>query len=246
MAGSSTAAKVSVVIPVKDDALHLETCLEALCRQTTPADEIVVVDNGSTDLTPIVAGWWRVRYVAEPQPGIAAAASTGYDAATGGIIARLDADSIPPTDWIERIRTTLHADAGLSAVTGPGTFDSLPMPLMRIADIAYMQAYFVLFGALVGHPPLFGSNFAMVRSAWDSARLRTHRADARVHDDLDLSFGLDADARVALDPTLRVPVSSRPFTDPVAFARRTSRGIHTVVVNRRSVALPGRPRAAPE
>ena len=40
---------VSVVIPVKDDGPRLRRCLRALAMQTRPPDEIVVVDNGSTD-----------------------------------------------------------------------------------------------------------------------------------------------------------------------------------------------------
>lgn len=40
---------LSVVIPVKDDAAELRRCLRALARQTLPPDEIIVVDNASTD-----------------------------------------------------------------------------------------------------------------------------------------------------------------------------------------------------
>jgi len=46
---------ISVVIPVKDDATGLRTCLEALRGQTLSPDEIVVVDNGSRDGSPVVA-----------------------------------------------------------------------------------------------------------------------------------------------------------------------------------------------
>jgi glycosyltransferase involved in cell wall biosynthesis len=40
---------ISVIIPCLDDAGYLTACLDALARQTRPADEVVVVDNGSTD-----------------------------------------------------------------------------------------------------------------------------------------------------------------------------------------------------
>ena len=237
--GSATGT-LSVVIPVKDDAIHLERCLEALWHQTERPDEIVVVDNASTDLTSTVAGWWDVVYVFEPRPGIAAAAAAGYDAATGDIIARLDADSVPAPDWVRTTRLALGSDPRVDAVTGPGRFDSVPPPLGRLLDITYMSAYFVLFGKLVGRTPLFGSNFAMTRAAWLAARGRTHRADRRVHDDLDLSFGLAADSVVVLDRALTLAISARPFADPVSFARRVWRGVYTVGVNRRALALPWR------
>jgi glycosyltransferase involved in cell wall biosynthesis len=236
---AASAPTVSVVIPVKDDAGPLERCLEALWEQTDRPDEIVVVDNGSTGLTRTVAGWWNTVYVYEARPGIAAAAAAGYDAATGDIIARVDADSVPPPDWVHGVRTRLE-DRTIDAVTGPGSFASLPELLRRIADVTYMQAYFSLFGRLVGRTPLFGSNFAMRRTAWLDARGRTHRGDRRVHDDLDLSFGLPAGSTVVLDRSLSLEISARPFADPAAFARRVWRGAYTVGVNRRALALPWR------
>jgi glycosyltransferase involved in cell wall biosynthesis len=224
---------ISVVIPVKDDADHLERCLEALERQTDPPDEIVVVDNRSTDRTPAVASTRDVVYVHESEPGIPAAASAGYDAASGDIIARLDADSVPPDDWVQRVRSALVADPDLTAVTGPGAFDALPKVLRAIVDVTYMRAYFAVFGGIIGRPPLFGSNFAMVRPAWAAARDRVHRHDPKVHDDLDLSFNLDPESRVLLDRGLTVRVSARPFAHPLQFVWRAWRGIHTVYVNRR-------------
>ena len=79
---------VSVVIPVKDDAVALRSCLEVLTRQSLAPLEIVVVDNGSSDDSAAVAMAYGARVVAEPSPGIPAAASTGYDAARGEVIAR--------------------------------------------------------------------------------------------------------------------------------------------------------------
>src|SRR3954452_8207081 len=89
---------VSVVIPVKDDAVALERCLRLLGQQTVAPLEVVVVDNGSRDASAAGARRHGARVVTEPTPGIPAAASTGYDAARGDLIARCDADSVPDTD----------------------------------------------------------------------------------------------------------------------------------------------------
>lgn len=228
----SPAPRVSVVIPVRDDAVMLERCLEALAQQTTAPHEIIVVDNDSSDLTPTVAAWWGARCVFEAQHGIPAAASAGYDAAEGDVIARLDADSVPGREWVERIGAVFADDRDLAAVTGPGSFPSLPRPLRTLADVVYMQAYFGIFAAAIGQVPVFGSNFAMTRAAWRDARDATHREDAEVHDDLDLSFRLPRDGAVRVERDLHVDISARPFGDPSAFARRVGRGFHTVYVNR--------------
>ena len=83
---------VSVVIPVKDDAALLTRCLSALAAQDRPVDEIIVVDNGSSDDSADRARAAGARVVRCDDPGIPAAASAGYDAARGDLILRRDAD----------------------------------------------------------------------------------------------------------------------------------------------------------
>lgn len=234
---ASGSPTLSVVIPVKDDAGRLERCLEALWTQTVRPDEIVVVDNGSTDLTAQVAEWWAVRCVREARPGIPAAASAGYDAATGDLIARLDADSVPGPDWVERIRDSFAVDEDLDGITGPGRFEELPTALRRVVDVAYMDLYFALGGALAGHPPLFGSNFAMRRSLWGEARSRVHRDDAAVHDDLDLSLVLPPRTAIRVDRDLRVAVSARPFGSPRRMGRAARLGVRTILANRTRILV---------
>lgn len=227
--------RVSVVIPVKDDGAHLRVCLAALAAQSVPPFEIVVVDNGSVDDSAAVALAAGARVVTEPVVGISAAASTGYDAACGDVIARLDADSDPPADWIERIAADL-ADPAVDAVTGPGTFPELRGMPQVLARVLYMEAYFVLVGSALAHWPLFGSNFAMRTSAWRSVRGEVHRDDPEVHDDMDLSVALGRDHRILLDRELRMPISSRPFSSLPSMWRRNRRGFHTLRVGGRSAS----------
>jgi len=223
----SRASRVSVVIPVKDDAEYLRRCLAALAAQTRAPREVVVVDNGSTDASRRVARRYGARLVRERRPGIPAAASRGYDAARGRVIARLDADSVPPRDWVARIDRAFARDRSLAALTGPGVFPALPRPLQVVAGIGYMRAYFRLFGLLLGQPPVFGSNLALRRRVWRRLRRRVHRDDRRVHDDLDLGIHL-AGMPVRLDPDLRVAVSARPLRSPVGMVRRVGMALWTL------------------
>ncbi len=228
--------RVSVVIPVKDDAGPLRVCLAALAEQSRRPFEVIVVDNGSSDDSARVAVAFGASVVAEPAPGIAAAASAGYDAALGEVIARLDADSVPSSDWIERIAAHFERDGTLGAVTGPGTFPELRGVRRVLADVLYMNAYFALVGAALAHRPVFGSNFAMRGEVWRSVRCRVHRDDPEVHDDMDLSIVLGWDHVIRLDRALALPVSARPFHSLRSMWRRNRRAFHTLRVGGREAS----------
>ncbi|WP_291043351.1 glycosyltransferase family 2 protein [Herbiconiux sp.] len=222
---------ISVVIPVKDDAEHLERCLAALARQTVAPSEIVVVDNVSSDASGGLALDRGARVVCEQRPGIPATASTGYDEAEGEIIARLDADSIPSDDWIERIGDRFRDQPDLAAVTGGAAFSGLPRSIGRAGAALYLGAYHLSLAPALGHVPLFGSNFAMRRSAWQRVSGTVHRQDPELHDDLDLAFHLGVRGRIRYARGLTVQISARPFTEAGTLPTRFRRGFRTVLAH---------------
>lgn len=225
------APRISVVIPCRNDASLLAQCLADLGQQTVPPDEIIVVDGYSTDNTAEVAAAAGARVVHPDLPGIFPATAAGFDAVRNGIIARLDADSRPPHDWIERIGRHFESAPTLTAVTGPGVFYGENRVIRWVAARFYIGGYFTFVGLLLGHPPLFGSNFAIRREAWERLRNRvnSHRED--IHDDLDLSYHLEPDMLVRLDRSLRVGVSARPLASWGALGRRLAMAYRTFRVD---------------
>ncbi|PZE88022.1 glycosyltransferase family 2 protein [Curtobacterium sp. MCBD17_008] len=223
---------VSVVIPVRNDAEHLRRCLAALAAQSHPADELVVVDNGSSDDSAAVARAAGAVVRSEPVPGISRAASVGYDTASGDVIVRLDADSVPPPGWIAAALDLLE-DPDVVAVTGPGRPSDAGPVVRALWPVLYMGPYFVLMHGALGRPPIFGSATAVRRSAWLAVRDRVHREDPDVHDDIDLSMQFDPAWRVLADRRLTVRVSARPFSSLASAALRTRRAFHTFRVNGR-------------
>lgn len=226
---------VSVVIPSLDDALMLANCLASLAAQTRPPDEIVVVDNGSTDDTAAVARAAGAVVVREPRRGVLLATAAGFDAASGDIIGRLDADSLPYPDWVARLVERFDADPTLGALTGTGSFYGKGLGWRVVGRFGYLGGYFWFMRLMIGHVPLFGSSFALRRDTWLDARRRVHLDDPRMHDDLDISFALDPGAGVEFDRRLRVRVSARPFDSFAGFRRRASWGFHVVAVNWRDI-----------
>lgn len=224
-------ADVSVVIPVRDDAEPLDRCLRALARQTVPPLEVVVVDNGSTDDSARVAHSHGARVVAEPRPGIPAAAATGYDAALGSVIARLDADSLPPADWVERVVEALERRPDAVAVTGAGAFSDARPGLAHPAAVAYLGTYYLLGALAAGHHVLWGSSMALRREAWERVSPAVHRDDPELHDDMDLALVLGPAARIAFVPGLRVGHSARSVRGLAQWRRRMARAVRTLEVN---------------
>jgi glycosyltransferase involved in cell wall biosynthesis len=222
--------RISVVIPVRDDATHLEVCLTALAAQTRLPDEIIVVDNGSSDASAVVASTAGATVVDCEEPGIPAASSCGYDAAAGDLILRLDADCVPPPSWIEQVEAAFAERPEVSAFTGGARFVDGPALLRRPLAHAYLLVYTAMTAPALGHLPLFGSNLAMRADASQSIRSRVHRHDPEVHDDLDLAFHLGARHRVGHLRGTRMGVSMRPFQSGAgSFVRRVRRGFRTVV-----------------
>lgn len=234
MARLAVMSTISVVIPCLDDAGYLAACLDALTRQTRPADEVIVVDNGSTDASAEVALAAGARVVSQPVRGIWPATAAGFDAASGDLLARLDADSVPAVDWLERVEQRMSRRDRPTVVTGTGVFYGQTAPRRWIARHLYLGGYFTVIGALLGHPPIYGSNYAIRSDAWLVLRDIVHRDRADLHDDLDLAWWLRPGMRVVYDRALVVGVSARPFDSFSELARRVRMAFHTLGVEWRA------------
>jgi len=84
---------VSVIIPVYNGAKHIAQAIESVCVQNYDPIEIIIVDDGSTDDTPmIVSSFKAIRYIRQENNGCAAARNVGISKSGGDLIAFLDAD----------------------------------------------------------------------------------------------------------------------------------------------------------
>jgi glycosyltransferase involved in cell wall biosynthesis len=109
--------RVSVIVPVLNEARRITACLDALAAQEgAPPFEVIVVDNGSRDGTPDLVRNHSIggRLEHEPARGPYAARNTGIAAARGEIVAFTDADCVPEPRWVAEGVATIDAGADLA------------------------------------------------------------------------------------------------------------------------------------
>jgi len=91
--------KISVIIPVFNREDHIGLSLESVINQSYSNIEIIVVDDGSTDKTSMIAqDFDAVTFYYQDNQGPAAARNTGIKLSTGDYISFLDSDDFYPTD----------------------------------------------------------------------------------------------------------------------------------------------------
>ena len=111
---------VSVVIPAYNCDRYIADAIESVLRQTRRADQIIVIDDGSTDGTDVVIRQYedRVSYVRQQTgpSGAAAARNRGVALARGDFIAFIDADDIWLADKLRQQLDLLLTKPALDAV----------------------------------------------------------------------------------------------------------------------------------
>ena len=200
--------KVSVIIPVYNEEKYIEDCLKSLIHQTEKPDEIIIVDNNSTDKTVEIAKKYPVKIVYAKEQGITPARNMGFNAAKYEILARTDADSRVPVTWIARIKKLFTDNPDIVALSGPAKFTDIP----KIKQKAYWQAnllYFRLFKRLLKQETLFGPNLALRTSAWKLVKNDICLSDKIVHEDTDLSIHIGYLGEILFVKNLVVSSSAR-------------------------------------
>lgn len=190
---------LSIIIPAYNEEHHLRACLDAVAAQAEQPDEVIVVDNNSSDKTVQIAQSYPfVKVLREERRGVVFARDRGFNAVTSDLIGRIDADTILPPDWVARVKA-FYADKNHArhALTGSCYFYNIRLP--RFQGWLQGQVAFRFNRLLMGHYILFGSNMALPRSLWKAVKKNVCH-DPDVHEDLDLAIHLH---RLGYDITYR-------------------------------------------
>ena len=112
---------ISIIMPMRNAESYVREALTSLLRQPGVSLEVIVVDDGSTDRSAAIVREIlddRVKMIAGPCLGIAAALNTGLAAASGTYFCRCDADDWYPCDRLAWQLEFLRANPAYGAVCG--------------------------------------------------------------------------------------------------------------------------------
>jgi glycosyltransferase involved in cell wall biosynthesis len=111
---------VTAAIPVRDGEAYLAEAIESVLGQSRPCDQVIVVDNGSTDRSAEVAAGFgpAVEVVHEPHAGIGPARNAALRAARGDYLAFLDADDLWEAEKTALQLAAFEAEPRLQLVFG--------------------------------------------------------------------------------------------------------------------------------
>ena len=137
----SVVPTVSVIIPVYNAAPWLAETIESVLGQTSPPQQVIVVDDGSTDQSAAVARRYAryIQLAQQPNAGCAHARNRGVALAQGALLAFLDADDGWLPEKLALQRAALAEAPTVEAVFGQieqrCTADIVEQPLVFAANV---------------------------------------------------------------------------------------------------------------
>jgi glycosyltransferase involved in cell wall biosynthesis len=176
--------KISVIIPVKNEEVHIKGLLDSLSTQSRKADEIVIVDGGSTDRTVEIIDGYKKKglsikliKVLNALPG--RGRNIAIEAAQYDTIAMTDAGIVLDRMWLEKLITPFEKDPSIEVVYG--VYDCYTETLFeKCFCIVYMSAGKQIGSSKVNFP--FIASSAIKKDIWK--KIGGFKEDLRATEDL--------------------------------------------------------------
>lgn len=122
--------KVSIIIPLFNAEDYLDRCLHSVLDQDFPSFEVILVDDGSTDSSPLICDRYsatdsRFRTIHKPNGGVSSARNAGLELAKGEYIMFLDSDDALLPDGLDVMMEKVNGED--MVIAGYGVFyDGVP------------------------------------------------------------------------------------------------------------------------
>jgi GT2 family glycosyltransferase len=153
--------RISVVIPHMNQPAHLARCLASLAAGTRAPDEVIVVDNGSKELPAAICAAQGATLLSESEPGPGPARNRGVAAATGDVLAFIDADCLADPGWLAAAEAAL-ADPD-ATILGGDVRIALADPARLTLCEAYESVYAYRMDRYIAREGFTGAGNLVVR-----------------------------------------------------------------------------------
>ncbi|MDP1743533.1 MAG: glycosyltransferase family A protein [Candidatus Amesbacteria bacterium] len=204
---------LSIVIPCFNDKHYIKSCFKAILNQTIPPDEVVFVDNNSTDGSyhdvKRYSKKLNIILVKEKHQGIEFARKTGYALVTSDLIGTIDVDSIIAPNWVETAKREFTKNKNLACLSGRCYFRDKNF-LINI----FVFFNFVSYGIFRWMFQYWGCNAVFSKKVYNEVggleqlKMRypcddTYLSEQFIRSKYDLKIGLNLIANVIADTDIR-------------------------------------------
>jgi glycosyltransferase involved in cell wall biosynthesis len=221
---------VSVVIPAYNSVATIGRAIDSVLAQTQPPDQIIVVDDGSTDGTAVAVSEYggRIDYTWQPNAGPGAARNRGIQEAKYPWIAFLDADDEWLPDRLERQIRILQVHPDLAWVTGNflrSDSQGRSGSLFAVPDNSHQPEHISFFAAFVQDRWGCTDTLLIRREVFE--RVGQFRGEYKTTEDLDMWF------RIAFEyPDIGIvyePLAVYHLDTPVSLIKTRSQDVDAMV-----------------
>jgi len=164
---------VSVIVPIYNVEKYLDVCIDAICNQTYTNIEIILIDDGSTDNSGIIADKWgkidnRIKVIHKTNAGLGYARNTGLEVATGEFVTFVDSDDLVDNNLLELLMNEIKNGAdtcvgGFKRINEDGSVISIEE--YKCSLYKGLAAYNDLFARMLGSSP--DAHDAIKMSVWN-------------------------------------------------------------------------------
>lgn len=173
---------LSIIIPARNESANIEKCIQSILTQSYPLYEIIVVDDHSTDDTPLIVAQYAKQY---PQVQLIhlkdyldgqstnafkkKAIEIGVNKSKGDWIVTTDADCMVPANWLQYFNAMiLTKDPVFVAAPVMFTLNGLFSGLFQVLDFLSLQGITAAAVSAGSHSMCNGANLAYSKQAFEA------------------------------------------------------------------------------